>query len=304
MMDLIFTGKEARLLNKQIAETIYYAAVTESMELCKSGEYKSYDYFEGSPMQKGIFQFDMWGLTEVDLSGMWDWNSLKAAVAQYGICNSLFVAYMPTASSAKISGSYESFEPMDSNLFNRRVVGGEFLIVNKYLISDLEEFNMWNEQIKNEIIINNGSIQNINFQKYIDVESKNYEKKIKRIEHLISKYKTVWEIPQKELIEMSAERSPFIDQSQSLNIYMANPTVGKISSSIMFAWKKGLKTGSYYLRTKAISTGAKHLAIDVSNKSLNSISDEEIDLKNKIDEENAKNIKSNNSEFDCFGCSS
>lgn len=311
LMDLIFTGAEARILNKQIAETIYYAAVSESMELCKSGEYKPYDYFQGSPMSKGIFQFDMWGLGEdnTSMSGMWDWDMLKAQVKEYGICNSLFMAYMPTASSAKITGSYESFEPMDSNLFNRRVVGGEFLIVNKYLITDLEDMGLWSEMMKNEIILNSGSIQAINFNKYLDTESKGYEKKVKRIEHLLAKYKTVWEISQKELIEMSAERAPFIDQSQSLNVYMANPTVGKISSSIMFAWKQGLKTGSYYLRTKAISTGAKHLAIDTSQSNAivtknPAILDEEEELNKRIAEETAKMSKPTDSNFDCIGCSS
>ncbi|MEO6305065.1 MAG: ribonucleoside-diphosphate reductase subunit alpha [Bacteroidia bacterium] len=308
LMDLIFTGKEARILNKQIAETIYHAAITESNNLCISKKYKPYSFFEGSPMQKGIFQFDMWGLKEEDLSGLWDWKSLKESVTLNGICNSLFLAYMPTASSAKITGSYESFEPMDSNLFNRRVVGGEFLIVNKYLITDLEDLGLWSENMKNEIIIGNGSVQNINFQKYLDVESKGYEKKVKRIEHLISKYKTVWEISQKELIEMSAERAPFIDQSQSLNIYMGNPTVGKLSSSMMFAWKQGLKTGSYYLRSKPVSTGAKHLAIDMSNvlpqKLGNNPISEEAELQLLIEKESLKVQKPEDSQFDCFGCSS
>lgn len=307
LMDLIFTGPEARLLNKQIAEAIYFAAVSESMELCKTGEYKPYNAFEGSPMSKGIFQFDMWGIDESQLS--FNWNDLKLDVRKYGICNSLFMAYMPTASSAKITGSYESFEPMDSNLFNRRVVGGEFLIVNKYLISDLEDMGLWSEMMKNEIILNSGSIQAINFNKYLDAETKGYEKKVKRIEHLISKYKTVWEISQKELIEMSAERAPFIDQSQSLNIYMSNPTVGKISSSIMFAWKQGLKTGMYYLRTKAISTGAKHLAIDMSQTGNaivtknQAILDEEEELNKRIAEEVGKINKPADSKFDCEGCS-
>jgi ribonucleoside-diphosphate reductase alpha subunit len=312
MMDLLFTGEEARKLNKQIAETIYFSAVEESMNLCKNKIYKPYDFFKGSPMSKGIFQFDMW---DVQPSDMWDWDTLKADVKKYGVCNSLFMAYMPTASSAKITGSYESFEPMDSNLFNRRVVGGEFLIVNKYLISDLEDLGLWHESIKNEIILNSGSIQSINFMKFLDEEDKNYEKKIKRIEHLLLKYKTVWEISQKELIEMSAERAPFIDQSQSLNIYMSGPTVGKISSSMMFAWKKGLKTGSYYLRTKAISTGAKHLAIDVSQTSAPipttfvatknpAILSEEEELNRRIAEEVSKMTKPSDSQFDCVGCSS
>ena len=303
LMDLVFNEEEGRALNKMVAETIYHAAVEASCELVKEKEYKPYDYFKGSPMSKGIFQFDMWGLKEEDLSSMWDWKTLKDNVMKHGICNSLFVAYMPTASSAKITGSYESFEPPDSNLFNRRVVGGEFLITNKYLLNDLEELNLWGENIKNEIIINNGSIQNINFLKYLNPDDKKYESKVKRLEYLLQKYKTVWEIPQRDLIEMSADRAPFIDQSQSLNIYMANPTVGKISSSMMFAWKKGLKTGSYYLRTKAISTGAKHLAIDISKTNATPLSSEEKELQERIAEE-MRNLpnKPNNSNFECFGC--
>ncbi len=313
LLDLVFTEKEAKQLNKDIHETIYHAALESSNELVKEGKYKPYKYFEGSPVSKGILQFDMWGLTEENLSGLWDWKTLKESIIEHGICNSLVTALMPTASSAKITGSYEMFEPMDSNLFNRRVVGGEFLIVNKYLINDLEELNLWNESVKNEIILNNGSIQQVNFLRYLDPEVKGYEKKIKRIEYLLKKYKTVWETPQKELIQMSADRAPFIDQSQSLNIYMANPTVGKISSSMMFAWELGLKTGSYYLRTKAISTGAKHLAIDTSSNKFESNNayiqsmqlSEEDELQKRIQEE-MKNAppKPANSQFDCFGCSS
>lgn len=306
ILDLLFTSDEAKKLNKDIYETIYHAAVEASCDLVKTKIYKPYDYFEGSPMSKGIFQFDMWGFKEEDLSGLWDWKSLKKDVMEFGICNSLFTAQMPVASSAKITASYESFEPIDSNLFNRRVVGGEFLIVNKYLISDLEDINLWSEGIKNEIILNSGSIQNINFNKYLDSEAKGYEKKVKRVEYLIKKYKTVWEISQKELIQMSVDRAPFIDQSQSLNIYMSGPTVGKISSSIMFAWKSGLKTGCYYLRSKAVSTGAKHLAIDMSQNNLiiNKALTEEEELEKLITLETLKNTaKPLDSQADCFGCS-
>ena len=301
LLDLLFTGEEARKLNKEIAETIYFAAITESKELVKSGKYSKYPFFEGSPMSKGIFQFDMWGLDEGQLSSRWDWKQLKEEVKEYGICNSLFVAYMPTASSAKITGSYESFEPMDSNLFNRRVIGGEFLITNKYLISDLEELGIWNESLKNEIVINNGSIQEIDFTKYLNKEAKGYEKAVERIEYLLEKYKTVWEISQKSLIQMSAERAPFIDQSQSLNIYMDKPTVSKLFSSHMFSWKSGLKTGMYYLRTKPISTGAKHLAIKLDSKKE---IDEEKALQEAIQAEMERNeTKTSNGQVDCFGCS-
>ena len=301
LMDYIFTSEEARKLNKDIFETIYYAAIYESNQLCMNGNYEPYTFFEGSPMLKGEFQFDMWGLNESQLSGMWDWNKLKNSVSQYGVCNSLFTAQMPVASSAKITGSFEMTEPAHSALFNRRVVGGEILIVNKYLINDFEKIGIWSEDLKNEIIFNEGSIQNINFNNYLDPEDKNYNKKVKRIEHLIPKYKTIWEISQRELIDMAAERAPFIDQSQSMNIYMANPTLSKITSSHFHSWEKGLKTLCYYVRTKAISTGAKHLAMDISKKEKPRVTPEPP----KVDYSHL-NLppKPNNSDFECFGCSS
>ena len=301
LMDYIFTSEEARKLNKDIFETIYYAAIYESNQLCMNGNYEPYTFFEGSPMSKGQFQFDMWGLNESQLSGMWDWNNLKNSVSQYGVCNSLFTAQMPVASSAKITGSFEMTEPAHSALFNRRVVGGEILIVNKYLINDFEKIGIWSEDLKNEIILNEGSIQNINFNNYLDPEDKNYNKKVRRIEHLIPKYKTIWEISQRELIDMAAERAPFIDQSQSMNIYMANPTLSKITSSHFHSWEKGLKTLCYYVRTKAISTGAKHLAMDISKKEKPRVTPEPP----KVDYSHL-NLppKPNNSDFECFGCSS
>jgi ribonucleoside-diphosphate reductase alpha chain len=301
LMDYIFTSEEAKNLNKQIFETIYFAAITESNDLCKTENRKPYKFFNGSPMSKGDFQFDMWGLGESDLSGMFDWESLKNDVKKYGVCNSLFTAQMPVASSAKITGSFEMTEPAHSALFNRRVVGGEIMIVNKYLINDFEKIGIWCEDLKNEIIFNEGSIQKINFNAYLDTEDKNYNKKVKRIEHLIPKYKTIWEISQKELIDMAADRAPFIDQSQSMNIYMSNPTLSKISSSHFHSWKKGLKTLCYYVRTKAISTGAKHLAMDISKM--------ESPKKNvevpKVDYSNM-NLppKPEGIEIECFGCSS
>jgi ribonucleoside-diphosphate reductase subunit M1 len=199
-------------------------------------------------------------------------------------------------SSAKVTGSFEMTEPAHSALFNRRVIGGEIMIVNKYLIEDFEKLGIWGEQFKNEIIVNDGSIQNINFNKYLDPEEKSYQKKLKRIEHLIKKYRTIWEIPQKELIDMAGDRAPFIDQSQSMNIYMANPTLSKITSSHFYGWKKGLKTLSYYLRTKAISTGAKHLAVDMTKMSETKTE--------KLPEEVVMVKKPENSPFECFGCSS
>jgi ribonucleoside-diphosphate reductase alpha subunit len=296
LMDYIFTSDEAKELNKRIFETIYFAAITESNELCKSGKYKPYKKFKGSPMSKGVFQFDMWGIDQTDL--MWDWSSLKESVREFGICNSLFTAQMPVASSAKITGSYEMTEVIGSNLFNRRVVGGEFLIANRYLIEDFEDLGIWSEEFKNEIIMNEGSIQGINFNKFLDPKNKNYDKKVSRIEHLMLKYKTIWEVSQKELINMAADRAPFIDQSQSMNIYFQNPTIQKLSSSHFHAWKMGLKSLCYYVRTKAISTGAKHLAISINN--------EPAKATQILIEPNITEIlsKPEDSQFDCFGCSS
>jgi ribonucleoside-diphosphate reductase alpha chain len=299
LMDYIFTSEEAKKLNKAIFETIYFAAITESNKLCMEGKYEPYVHFKGSPMSKGVFQFDMWGLNEDDLSGRWPWNDLKQNVKNYGVCNSLFTAQMPVASSAKITGSFEMTEPAHSALFNRRVVGGEIMIVNKYLINDFEKIGIWSEELKNEIILNEGSIQNINFNNHLDTEDKNYTKKVKRIEYLISKYKTIWEISQKELINMAADRAPFIDQSQSMNIYMANPTLSKITSSHFHSWEKGLKTLCYYVRTKAISTGAKHLAVDVSK-----ISKPNVKIEIPKVEIIELNTKPEDSPFECFGCSS
>jgi ribonucleoside-diphosphate reductase alpha chain len=297
LMDYIFTSEEAKRLNKEIFETIYYGAIYESNQLCIEGKYKPYDYFDGSPMSQGVFQFDMWGLNDGSL--FWDWSTLKENVIKHGICNSLFTAQMPVASSAKITGSYEMTEPAHSAIFNRRVVGGEITIVNKYLINDFEKIGIWCEDLKNEIIMNEGSIQNINFNNYLDPEDKNYIKKVKRIEHLIPKYKTIWEISQKQLIDMATDRAPFIDQSQSMNIYMADPTLSKITSSHFHSWESGLKTLCYYVRTKAISTGAKHLAVDITKREI---------PKQEQPKINYTNInlppKPENSDFECFGCSS
>jgi ribonucleoside-diphosphate reductase alpha chain len=301
LMDYIFTSEEAKKLNRDIFETIYYAAIYESNQLCMNGNYKPYEFFKGSPMSQGVFQYDMWNVDETQLSGMWDWSKLKETVKTHGVCNSLFTAQMPVASSAKITGSYEMTEPAHSAIFNRRVVGGEIMIVNKYLISDFEKIGIWSEDLKNEIIMNEGSIQNINFNNYLDPEDKNYNKKVKRIEHLIPKYKTIWEISQKQLIDMAADRAPFIDQSQSMNIYMSNPTLSKITSSHFHSWESGLKTLCYYVRTKAISTGAKHLAMDISKKQKPKVTPEPP----KVEYSNL-NLppKPENSDFECFGCSS
>lgn len=295
LLDMIFDSDEAKGLNKRIFETIYYAALFESNELCKFGKYKPYKFYEGSPISEGKFQFNLWDLEDSELSGLWDWKELRQSIADHGVCNSLVTCQMPVASSAKITGSFEMTEPAHSALFNRRVVGGEILIVNKYLIQDFEKLGIWDEDLKNDIIMNDGSIQNINFNNYLDPEEKGYDKKVQRIEHLIKKYKTVWEIPQKSLIDMAADRAPYIDQSQSMNLYMANPSVSKISSAHFYSWSKGLKTLSYYLRTKAISTGAKHLAMDIEKKA----KAKPVEIKPDI----VQVSKPDNSDFECFGCS-
>lgn len=298
LMDYEFISPEAKELNKKIFETIYYASISESMELVKNGLYQKYEFFEGSPYSKGEFQFNMWGLSEDQLSGMFDWTQLSKDVAMYGLCNSLFTAQMPVAGSAKITSSYEMTEPITSNLFSRRVTGGEFIISNPYLIYDLEDIGIWSEELKTEILVNNGSIQNINFNKYLDAESKGYEKKVKRIEFLLKKYKTIWEISQKELINMCADRGAFIDQSQSMNIYMKDATLAKLTSSHFHAWKSGLKTLVYYTRTKAISTGAKHLAVDMTKVDMPVISAKPIEP-----EIVSSNTNDEVDPFECFGCS-
>lgn len=264
-MNLIFTSDEAKKLNKEIFEAIYYYALKSSNELAKIQE-RTYKFFEDSPASKGILQFDMWGLTEEDLSGRHDWKSLKKDIKKYGLLNSLLTGLMPTASSANVIGSNEAFEPFTYNMYTRKTKAGEFILVNKYLIKELEENGLWEEIIKNEIIKNAGSIQNIPV-----------------IEDFIkNKYKTAYELSQKELINMSADRAPFIDQTQSLNIFMGKPTVGKLSSSHFHGWESGLKTGMYYLRSEAINMKAQHLGVDLT----------------KTDE-----IKTSNGDVDCFGCS-
>ena len=292
LMDYTFTSAEAKKLNKDIFETIYYNAINKSCQMVESGLYQPYDGFHGSPMSKGIFQFDMWGVSVDELSGRYDWDELRERVKKFGICNSLFTAQMPVASSANITDSFEMTEAPNANLFNRKVIGGEFLIANKYMVNDLEKIGLWNETIKNEIILESGSIQNINFQKYLDPEDKNYAKKIKRIEYIIEKYKTIWEFKQKDLMDLAVDRAIFIDQTQSMNIYMAAPTPSKLSSAMFYAWEKGLKTGSYYIRTKPISTGAKHLAIDVPVQPAVEKPIEDVIVSKPVD-----------SPFECFGCS-
>lgn len=236
-MKLIFDSPAARLLNQEIFETIYFAALTASKDLAqKEGVYESYP---GSPISQGILQFDMWGVTPS--SGRWDWDHLRKQIAQHGIRNALLVAPMPTASTSQILGNNECFEPYTANIYTRRVLSGEFIVVNKYLLEDLIQLGLWNEQVKEELMMGNGSIQQI-------ACIPEYIKKI---------YRTVWEIPQKSIIDMAADRAPYICQSQSLNLYVKDATMAKLTSMHFYAWKKGLKTGMYYLRTKAAADAIK-----------------------------------------------
>jgi len=230
LLRLPFESDLAKMLNKNIFETIYFAAMTASKDLAK--EVGAYETFAGSPVSKGIFQFDMWG---VEPSNRHDWESLKQEVMQFGVRNSLLLAPMPTASTSQIFGNNECFEPYTSNIYTRRVLSGEFIIVNKHLLKDLVNLGLWNNSMKNKIIANNGSIQNI-----AEIPAD-----IKEL------YKTVWEIKQRNLIDMAADRGAFICQSQSLNLFVDSPTTSKLTSMHFYAWKKGLKTGMYYLRTQA-----------------------------------------------------
>jgi ribonucleoside-diphosphate reductase alpha subunit len=232
LLRLPFESDKAKKLNKEIFETIYFAAMTASKDLAKTdGPYAS---FAGSPASKGVFQFDMWN---IEPSLRWDWYRLKDEVIRFGVRNSLLVAPMPTASTSQILGNNECFEPYTSNIYVRRVLSGEFVVVNKHLLKDLVELNLWNDDMKNRIIFCNGSIQTID-------EIPDAVKEI---------YKTVWEIKQRNIIDMAADRGAYICQSQSLNLFVDTPSAGKLTSMHFYAWKSGLKTGMYYLRTQAAS---------------------------------------------------
>lgn len=226
-----FDSPEARGLNTDIFETIYFASMEASMELAT--EQGPYQTFAGSPVSKGIFQFDMWGVTPS--SNRWNWEDLKQKVKKNGVRNSLLVAPMPTASTSQILGNNECFEPYTSNIYNRRVLSGEFTVVNRHLLKDLVELGLWNDQMKNDLIRNRGSVQ--------DIPS--------IPQHIKDLYRTVWEISQRSIIDMAADRGAYICQSQSLNIHISDPNFAKLTSMHFYAWKKGLKTGMYYLRTQA-----------------------------------------------------
>lgn len=246
VMGIPFTSSEARKVNSEVFETIYFAAMTASKDLAK--KHGAYETFEGSPLSQGKFQFNLWQVNDEELSGRWDWAKLRKDVMKHGARNSLLLAPMPTASTAQIMGNNEAFEPFTSNIYTRRTLSGEFIIINKHLVKDLISLGLWNEDMKNMIIINKGSVQNI----------PNIPDDIKEI------YKTVWEIKQKDLIEMSAERGKFICQSQSLNLFIENVNAAKLTAAHFHSWRQGLKTGMYYLRTKAAVDALSGLGIDTS----------------------------------------
>ena len=233
MLRLPFTSEKAKELNQDIFETLYFAAVTASAEEAKKeGTYETY---KGSPMSEGEFQHNLWGIKDKELSGRWDWVALRKTVKKHGVRNSLLVAPMPTASTSQILGNNECFEPYTSNIYTRRVLSGEFIVVNKHLLEDLVERGLWNEDMKQQLMRNNGSIQNID----------GIPDDIKEL------YRTVWEMSMKDIIDMSRHRGYFIDQSQSLNLFMEGATMAKLTSMHFYGWKSGLKTGMYYLRTKS-----------------------------------------------------
>lgn len=290
MLGLPFESDEADKLQTEIFETIYFAALTSSKDISKvEGPYES---ISGSPIEKGIFQYQMWGKTDEDLSGRWDWKSLRKEVVKYGVRNSLLVAPMPTASTAQILGNNEAFEPFTTNLYSRRTLGGEFIVINKHLVRELLQLGLWNDTIKNKLIMENGSVQNI---PEIPTE-------IKEI------YKSVWEMSQKRILQMAANRSIFIDQSQSLNLFIADATKAKLLAAHLFGWKLGLKTGMYYLRTRAAVDPLKGLGIDTSTvKPVENVQNVPTPTNNPLITEETPELemtRPTDSPFECEGCGS
>ncbi|XP_057181402.1 ribonucleoside-diphosphate reductase large subunit-like [Triplophysa rosa] len=247
-MKLPYESKEAAEVNKKIFSTIYYGTIKKSMELAK--KYGPYQTYKGSPSSEGILQFDMWNVEPISADSSFDWKWLKGEIAKHGLRNSLTTACMPTASTSIIMMNTESFQIQTSNVFKRQTLSGEFLLVNKYLVNELEKISLWNKEIYESILFNNGSIQNIG----------SIPEEIKKI------YKTTWEISQKVVIDMSADRSPYIDQTQSLNLWLEKPTFKQVCSMHMYSWEKGLKTGMYYLRSRPSSDAMK---MTVSKEILN-----------------------------------
>jgi ribonucleoside-diphosphate reductase alpha chain len=292
MLKLPFESDEADKLQTDIFETIYFAALTSSKDLAK--ENGAYSTFEGSPLSKGIFQYELWGKSDKDTSGRWDWKSLRKEVIKFGVRNSLLVAPMPTASTAQILGNNEAFEPFTSNLYSRRTLGGEFIVINKHLVNELLERGLWSDELKKKLIMENGSVQNI---PEIPVEVKEV-------------YKTVWEMSQKRILSMSANRSVYIDQSQSLNLFIDNASKPKVLAAHLYGWKLGLKTGMYYLRTRAAVDPLKGLGIDtttvkptVETKEVQSTSHNQ-HIKEEEEVEMVISSRPSDSPFECEGCGS
>lgn len=277
LMRMPFDSEEARMLNREIFETIYYAALTASKDLAKQNG--AYETFAGSPASQGILQFDMWNVTPTD---RWEWDVLRDEIKKHGLRNSLLLAPMPTASTSQILGNNECFEPYTSNIYTRRVLSGEFVVVNKHLLKDLVDSGLWNDKIKNKLIAANGSVQNIE-----EVP-----------DDLKALYKTVWEIKQRAIIDMASDRGAYIDQSQSLNLFIPDPNYAKLSSMHFYAWKKGLKTGMYYMRTKAATDAIKFTVEGHSNHHI--INNQEIN-KSEVLAEIACSIDNKD---DCLSCGS
>lgn len=281
LMRYPFDSEEARILNREIFETIYYAALTASKDLSKiNGPYSSY---EGSPISQGIFQFDMWKVKPTD---RWEWDVLREEIKKYGVYNSLLIAPMPTASTSQILGNNECFEAYTSNIYTRRVLSGEYVIVNKHLLKDLVNLGLWDDDLKNKIIGSNGSIQEID----------NIPQDIKEL------YRTVWEIKQRSIIDMAADRGAYICQSQSMNLFVSEPNFAKLSSMHFYGWKKGLKTGMYYLRTKAATDAIKFTVAGHSNHN-HSNSPEEVPVIVKEEAMAEINCSIDNKD-DCLACGS
>jgi ribonucleoside-diphosphate reductase alpha subunit len=256
MMNMSFTSAEAKELNRQIFETMYHGALERSCELAK--EFGEYETFRGSPASQRLLQFDLWNVNPSETVERYDWNGLKDDIQTYGLRNSLLLAPMPTASTSQILGFNECIEPITSNIYNRRTLAGEFIMANKYLMKDLIDLDLWNEKIKNNIIANHGSVQHIEIIPA----------------HIREKYRTVWELPMRTLIDMAADRGAFICQSQSLNLWLEDPTYKTLTSMHFYSWSKGLKTGIYYLRRRG-SHQAQQFTIEPEKQNMDGASYEE-----------------------------
>jgi len=282
-MRLPFESEAAKQLNEDIFETMYFAACEASCELAeRDGHYETYP---GSPASKGQLQFDLWG--KEPKSGRWDWAGLKAKIAKHGLRNSLLMAPMPTASTAQILGNNESFEPYTQNLYVRRTLSGEFVQVNRHLLQDLIARDLWTEDLRVQLIAHNGSVQNL------DLPS-----------DLKELYKTVWEIKQRIVIDMSADRGAYIDQSQSLNIHMVDATTSKLSSMHFHGWQSGLKTGMYYLRTKAAVDAIKFTVdVDKLKKAASTPASTPVSSSDTVEAKAIEMLKAGEPKYACVGCS-